>query len=183
MDAFRWLHLTDLHWGLTGQKHLWPTIREKFFEDLGRLHAVTGPWDAVLFTGDLVQKGDPAEFSQLDESVLGPLWNRFRELDSNPVLLTVPGNHDLKRPGAKARKTPTIRWLLEPDGFQKIAEEFWNDRRSPYRRAIDSAFKAYQTWSTLRTARPIRSTPASCRGISRPPSAPAMVAAHRSQEL
>ncbi len=34
MDAFNWLHLTDLHWGLTGQKPLWSNIREQFFKDL-----------------------------------------------------------------------------------------------------------------------------------------------------
>ena len=143
MDAFRWLHLTDLHWGQTGQRPSWPEIRKRFFEDLARLHKKTGPWHAVLFTGDLVQKGDPDEFAQLDSEVFGPLWKCFERLGSNPILLTVPGNHDLKRP---KRKNPTIDWLLEPQGYQKKVGEFWTNKRNPYRRAVHNTFKAYEAW-------------------------------------
>ncbi len=61
-DSFSWLHLTDFHNGLTGQDCLWPTLRAPFLDDLARLHELCGPWDAVLFTGDFVQSGEPAQF-------------------------------------------------------------------------------------------------------------------------
>ena len=72
MSAFNWLHLTDLHWGQTGQKHLWPEIREQFFDDLKDLRGKCGPWQAVLFSGDFVQQGEVEEFEQLEQDVLGP---------------------------------------------------------------------------------------------------------------
>lgn len=149
MDAFNWLHLTDLHWGLTGQKHLWPTIRQKFFEDLGKLRSKTGPWHAVLFTGDLVQKGTKDEFQSLEDKVFGPLWQRFLELDCDPVLLAVPGNHDLKRPPANSRSA-AVRWLRTPTRFQDIAEEFWEDEKSEYRREVTKAFGSYRQWWATR---------------------------------
>ena len=121
MDAFSWLHLTDLHWGLTGQKPLWPNVREQFFKDLAEVRPKTGPWHAVLFTGDLVRNGSKDEFASLEDSVFGPLWERFRQLDCNPVLLAVPGNHDLKRPSAKSQSA-SVRWLRTPGRFQEIAE-------------------------------------------------------------
>jgi hypothetical protein len=145
VDAFRWLHLTDLHWGQTGQKHLWPEIREEFFKDLARLHKKTGPWHAVLFTGDLVFRGDPDEFAQLDSQVFGPLWKCFQELESNPILLTVPGNHDLKRPNEKDDDA-AVDWLREPEGYQKIAEKFWANESNPYRDVVHDTFKAYDAW-------------------------------------
>ncbi len=149
MDAFNWLHLTDLHWGLTGQNPLWSNIREQFFKDLEVLRPKTGPWHAVLFTGDLVQQGTPDEFDSLEDKVLGPLWERFRQLDCNPVLLTVPGNHDLKRPDAKSRSA-AVRWLRTPGRFQEIAEEFWEDDESEYRREVHQAFAGYRQWWAAR---------------------------------
>ena len=44
MDAFSWLHLTDLHCGQTGEKHLWPNFRKAFFEDLAKVYERCGPW-------------------------------------------------------------------------------------------------------------------------------------------
>ncbi|WP_295888829.1 hypothetical protein [uncultured Thiohalocapsa sp.] len=56
-DGFAWLHLTDPHYGLSGQDCLWPNLRQPFLDDIAKLHGRCGPWDAVLFTGDLVQSG------------------------------------------------------------------------------------------------------------------------------
>lgn len=49
---FSWLHLTAFHFGLKGQNFLWPNLRQPFLDDLEKLHQQTGPWQAVLFTGD-----------------------------------------------------------------------------------------------------------------------------------
>ena len=81
-DRFAWLHLTDLHFGLKGQGYLWPTLRQPFLDDLAVLHDLSGPWDAVLFTGDLVQSGESAQFRQMQQQGLDPLWERLGILGS-----------------------------------------------------------------------------------------------------
>lgn len=108
---------------------------------------MSGPWDAVLFTGDLVQSGSEAEFAELEDKVLGPLWAHFAKLGTkDPVLLTVPGNHDLARPESKKPKA-ALRLMLQKNGFRDIAEEFWSDPSCEYREIISAAFANYQTWS------------------------------------
>ncbi len=146
MRVFNWLHLTDLHYGLTEQVHLWPNVRTSLFEDLGRIHDTAGPWHAVLFTGDLVQSGDEKEFNALTDEVFGPLWERLSVLGSpSPTLLTVPGNHDLSRPKGK-HPSAALRQLLRPQGLLEVSGEFWDEPDSEYRQVIDEAFKNYQSW-------------------------------------
>ncbi len=142
MECFSWLHLTDLHRGMKEQHWLWPGVREIFFEDLERLHEKCGPWDLVLFTGDLTQRGNMEEFQKVDE-ILEQLWTYFKKLGSSPKLLAVPGNHDLVRP---RRTDPSVRllqqWADQPD----IQDEFWEEADSPYRQVIKRAFKNYTIW-------------------------------------
>jgi 3',5'-cyclic AMP phosphodiesterase CpdA len=57
MRSFGWLHFTDLHQGLDAQGWLWPGVRDVLFTDLEQLHERCGPWDLVLFSGDLTQRG------------------------------------------------------------------------------------------------------------------------------
>lgn len=142
MTYFSWLHLTDLHCGMREQHWLWPGVRENFFEDLEKLHKKCGPWDLVLFTGDLTRQGSAEEFQKVDE-LLNQLWTHFKELGSSPKLLAVPGNHDLVR---LKRKTAPVRllqqWVDQPD----VQEEFWEDAKSSYRRTVVKAFKNYVAW-------------------------------------
>src|SRR6266498_3859697 len=97
MTSVRWLHLSDLHRGMTPQKWLWANIESEFFDDLKKLYDRCGPWDLVLFTGDLTQRGGADEFSKLNET-LERLYNVLRSIGSDPTFLAVPGNHDLVRP-------------------------------------------------------------------------------------
>jgi predicted MPP superfamily phosphohydrolase len=145
MKRFDWLHLTDLHFGLSGQPPLWPNIKQAFFEDLARMHDRTGPWQVVLFTGDFVQQGREDEFAKLEERVLAPLWERMKELGSEPRLLAVPGNHDLQRPDSK-KPSAALRQLLKAGGFHEIAEEFFDDPDGEYREVIKKAFASYAEW-------------------------------------
>ncbi|MCP4696135.1 MAG: AAA family ATPase [Gammaproteobacteria bacterium] len=142
MTSFSWLHLSDLHHGMEEQGWLWPNIKEKFFEDLDRLHDKCGPWDLVLFTGDLTQTGSSEEFDKLD-GLLISLWEHFGKLGSNPRLLAVPGNHDLIRPYAKKPSVLLLRQWKTPPEVQK---DFWEDETSAYRQLIKEAFENYSAW-------------------------------------
>ncbi len=156
MAKFTWLHLTDLHCGMKEQEHLWPNIRDKFFDDLKKMHDRTGQWDAVLFTGDLVQRGAADEFDKLNK-LLDKLWEHFEKLGSNPILLAVPGNHDLVRPDPKSSAMRLLtKWQLNPE----IHEEFWEDPKSEYRKIIEEAFANYSAWweeKTCNLSLPIQS--------------------------
>ncbi|MCP4698302.1 MAG: metallophosphoesterase, partial [Gammaproteobacteria bacterium] len=141
-NDFCWLHLTDLHHGMREQHWLWPGVREIFFEDLKRLHEKSGPWDLVLFTGDLTQKGSAEEFRKLDE-FFERLWKFFDSLGFNPRLLAVPGNHDLLRP---SQKDPAVKLISQWQQQQDIQTEFWENAKSPYRRVVAKAFAKYTAW-------------------------------------
>jgi hypothetical protein len=144
MARFSWLHLTDFHFGLEGQKTLWGNLREPFFDDLAELHKTTGPWQAVFFTGDLVQQGKSQEFNEMQKEVLERLWEKLRELqEESAILLAVPGNHDLVRP-KKGRSG--VDMLLMPGGFDFIADSFWSTPNGDYRQVITKAFGAYNEW-------------------------------------
>ena len=144
MTHFSWLHLTDLHCGQ--QEHSWllPGVQDIFFEDLKRLYQKCGPWDLVLFTGDLTQKGTTEDF-QKAQVFLEQLWKCFETFDAPlPTLLAVPGNHDLVRP---AKKTAVVRMLT--GNFSEIQEEFWDhtaEEGEEYRQIVTTAFEKYMTW-------------------------------------
>ena len=146
IPSFTWLHLTDLHFGSVGQHHLWPNVRDAFFGDLERLHNLSGPWDAVLFTGDLVRSGLPDQYQRLSDEVLDPLWSKMADLGSKDIpLLAVPGNHDLVRSDPK-RTSPAHLVLTNVELFQQVAEDFWSDAESEYRRSVEEAFASYLDW-------------------------------------
>jgi len=141
---FNWLHLTDFHQGLRDQDWLWPNMQEEFFRDLERLHAKAGPWDLILFTGDLSNRGNPQEFVRFEQE-MAKLRGRLNQIapGPEPLLLAVPGNHDLIRPAAKDPLVKLLnRWGEDPD----VAEAFWNDGACGYRQVIDTAFAGYTSW-------------------------------------
>jgi predicted MPP superfamily phosphohydrolase len=142
MSSINWLHLSDLHRGMTAQKYLWTNIESEFFDDLSRLHELSGPWDIIFFTGDLTQRGTADEFTKLSET-LERLYQHLRALGSNPTLLTVPGNHDLQRPN---KLSPGVKVLKDWQNNKDIHHEFWSNKDSEYRRLITDSFKSYSKW-------------------------------------
>ena len=157
-DAFSWLHLTDFHYGLNGQDCLWPNLREPFLESLEALHDRCGPWQAVLFTGDLVQSGESAQFAKMQAEVLDPLWEKLTALGSgDAVFLAVPGNHDLYRPRPELPDfdDPAMETLLRPGGFDSVEAKFWQQPAGTYRRAVNDVFAAYTEWWEKVPRRPV----------------------------
>lgn len=141
MESVRWLHLTDLHVGMSNEGCLWANIEEAFFQDLANLHSVCGPWDFVVLTGDLVQKGHEGEYTKLAER-LARIWGHLSHLGSKPAVLAVPGNHDLVRPP----ETDRLAELQDEVRKRRPEAQFWQDEESEYRRIVDDAFANYVSW-------------------------------------
>lgn len=142
MPTISWLHLSDLHFGMKGQEWLWPSLRQEFYDDLSRVAESAGPWDAVIFSGDLTQKGTVDEFNKLS-GVLDELWKHLKSLGSEPLMLCVPGNHDLERPESH---DPIVKALRQWHKDKEIRDVFWNNENNDYKRAIDKYFENYSNW-------------------------------------
>ncbi|HTN91588.1 MAG TPA: metallophosphoesterase, partial [Sorangium sp.] len=139
-----WLHLTDLHQGMGGTSWLWPNVMGALFDDLARLHDLCGPWDLVLFTGDLTQRGSRDEFEKLD-ATLDRLWRRFDQLGSQPRLITVPGNHDLDRP--RSDLDPYVLALSQWHERPRLRDHVLDEKSGrAYLDFLAQAFKNYTAW-------------------------------------
>lgn len=141
-SSLGFLLLSDFHQGQKGADVLWPNIQERFYDDLSYLHDVAGPWEVVFFTGDLTQKGTREEFEAFSAR-LDELWTHFRSLGSSPILLPVPGNHDLTRPHAASA---VVQALLAWNTNQDLREHFWATDDNEYRMTVNTAFLNYAAW-------------------------------------
>lgn len=138
---FNWLHLSDIHIGQKKQ-WLWPNFKAKFLEDLRRLSIDAGPIDLVLFSGDLTQNGAEDQYDLLTKELL-EIWEMWDKLGQQPVLFTVPGNHDLVRPSAKDAR---VKIFTERGSDPDIVKEFWEEDDNQYIQIVRSAFANYFTW-------------------------------------
>ena len=128
MPTIRWLHLTDLHMGMSGQAPLWPNMEQAVLDDLAYLQKQIGSWDLVLFTGDLTQKGTKEEFEAIEKYFL-KLWSHFKAWGFEPKLLAIPGNHDLVRP--EDHTDSTLITLLHNWSLPAVQAPFWEKPDSP----------------------------------------------------
>lgn len=138
---FSWLHLTDLHVGMANQDWLWPAFRTLLLDDLETMHSATGPWDVVIFSGDLTQRGDRSEFDRLD-TILNEMWDLFRKLGFSPSLFVIPGNHDVQRPRLDSAVRTLMRWWDEVD----VQAEFFGSQDNEYRSLVDGVFSEFASW-------------------------------------
>ena len=127
---------------MSAQASLWPNIEKPFFEDLERISQKCGRWDFIMFSGDLVQKGDPKEYVKLNET-LKRLYERLHSLGSDPVLLVVPGNHDLKRPASSDENVQKLQRFHQD---MAVSNEFWGNSGSPLRHLVKNAFAPFVRW-------------------------------------
>jgi calcineurin-like phosphoesterase family protein len=141
-----WLHVTDLHVGMKDQDYRFPRVRTEFFEDLKWLHERSGPWDLIFFTGDLTQRGAKNEFEKLGD-FLARLDKECTQLSGTaPLLVPIPGNHDLERFSLEKASNPTgwmfANWHDEPE----VQNIFWDQPQSDYRKLVTKAFENYTAW-------------------------------------
>ncbi|MCR8714357.1 metallophosphoesterase [Stenotrophomonas indicatrix] len=141
MDTARILHISDLHQGMGLQKVLMPAYRKALFDDFKELADISGSWGLVVFSGDLVQSGRREEYEAL-ESFLQEVWGCFDKIGFNPILFSVPGNHDLSRPtsGSIGEKAFSHWW----DGEDLSVHLF--EGTGGYKETISSVFSGYVEW-------------------------------------
>lgn len=95
MEQLTWLHLSDLHRGQPGEAGRWPAARSAALADMRAMAQDIGAPDVILFTGDLAFSGQDEEYRKVEETL-----QEIREaVTGDPLVITVPGNHDLARPG------------------------------------------------------------------------------------
>jgi len=146
----RWLHLSDLHLGCRG-KEVWWQAHEEFEASVREKTRELGAPDLLLFTGDLTFSGQPEQFKQVDDfldALLGWIRKEVPEGTPEPLLITVPGNHDLQRP------EPSFPYQFldtyhEPDSpaRRQLDETLWGRKgKKPDASHIDPLFSAYQRW-------------------------------------
>lgn len=101
-----------------------------------------GKIDLVIFSGDIAQKGSPAEFEKAG-NILDQFWKELAKLGSQPILFVQPGNHDILRP---TKLKPELLILKKWWEFASIHDEFFSDENSGYKRAADELLLNYKNW-------------------------------------
>ncbi|WP_295437567.1 TIR domain-containing protein [uncultured Thiodictyon sp.] len=147
---FNWLHFTDLHCGMREDRWLWDTVLDRLRKDLAILQPRCGPWDLILFTGDLTDRGTRAQFDELDARLTRLADCVAAGQDGRqPILLAVPGNHDLQRPPSDDEGLSVLAaWRAQPP----LPPLFWDKPDAVARKTIDTAFAEYRAWWERRVA-------------------------------
>ena len=141
----RWLHLSDLHVGCPG-KALWWTVANEFEKSVKEYVARLGRPDLILFTGDLVFKGDKEEFTKVSQ-FLDKLLEWIGE--PAPLIVSVPGNHDLARPqkltALPFRVLDKYHLGTDDEDIRNLIEAVWTGKK-PDSSFFDPLFGNYQNW-------------------------------------
>ncbi len=148
-----WLHLTDLHCGQKGEVGRLPKIEKAFLDDLVKVlrkqRLVIG---LVFFSGDLGYRGEDGDFIQAT-AFLGRILARIEAEntrhgasadDATPILLPVPGNHDLTRPDAAGREVLTRNLGTRKPGEPALSATAMTEVQE----VLDEAFAGYERWLT-----------------------------------
>jgi tetratricopeptide (TPR) repeat protein len=130
------LHLSDLHHGQAGEGGRWPSYREVVLADMAAWAREHGPPDLILFTGDLSYSGKPEEF----DLVTRTLAQIRGAVGGDPVVVPVPGNHDLVWP--RAPHGTFRHYLNDPELRQGFLREPDEDALQFLRKR----FAAYLAW-------------------------------------
>ncbi len=145
---WRWLHLSDIHTGCRGEAYRRQAM-EAFRTDIVTMTGRLGPPDLILLTGDMANFGKKSEFDRFD-AFLGELlgWLKKVAAESAPLVIPVPGNHDLVRPkGAAARPYSILKQFslgdVDPD-IKELRKEIWSSKTRPL--FFHRLFKNYLEW-------------------------------------
>ncbi|MBL8901628.1 MAG: SUMF1/EgtB/PvdO family nonheme iron enzyme, partial [Planctomycetes bacterium] len=148
----RWIHLSDLHLGSPGRE-LWPSLEQSFGESVAELVQLQGPPDLIFLTGDLSYSGRAEEFERVD-AFLDRLERKLSLRGAEvPLLLPVPGNHDLAWPDEEELHEYTALDAYEdpepPLGARTLRKLFFEKGKTDLLRR---RFASYLAWWERRVA-------------------------------
>lgn len=127
MSVFKWLHLSDFHFGkkpdFTYQQ---PLLASKIIDHVVKYSEENGQPDAIFITGDIANSGEIDEYSLFNDIVLVPLMGFLGE-DFCEKIFLVPGNHDVQR--NKNRKFGRDEYLGLEDGNFEPSNISLGDRK------------------------------------------------------
>lgn len=127
MSVFKWLHLSDFHFGkkpdFTYQQ---PLLASKIIDHVIKYSEENGPPDAIFITGDIANSGEIDEYSLFNDIILVPLMSFLGE-DFCEKIFLVPGNHDVQR--NKNRKFGRDEYLGLEDGNFEPSDISLGDRK------------------------------------------------------
>jgi len=159
-NSFRWLHFSDIHVGMGVQVPLWPRFDTLLLDDLEIACRKTGGIDLIVFSGDLTQTGSADEFLAFDK-IMDRILERLEQLGSAPKIVSVPGNHDLKRPD---KMSPSAVALAQFWREKELQRHVWEDDNATYRIFLAEVFSNYSEWQRRSIERGIHLAP-EARGL------------------
>lgn len=144
--VYRWLHLSDLHVGCKGDA-LWWQMLDDFEHSLDPWLARVGAPDLLLLTGDLAWSGTAAEYERLDRFLERLLRTIEAKAGHRPLLVPVPGNHDLQRPTGRRLATYRLFDAYETgatdEDVKALHDELWKDHNPEF---VADLFTGYTGW-------------------------------------
>lgn len=110
----RWIHISDIHYNYSNYSN--EKMRSSFINSIEDYVKDNGEFDFIVVTGDIVYKG-----GEYDEQLVG-FFNKLILVSGidKENLFMVPGNHDIKRSGARNR---LIRTIVSSKDISKEVEE------------------------------------------------------------
>ncbi|MBF0127410.1 MAG: metallophosphoesterase, partial [Magnetococcales bacterium] len=146
--TIRWLHLSDMHMGCPGKTDR-DHMLQVFSGHVSRFATQRGVPDLILITGDIAWSGTEEQYREFDAFLLK--LNQWLGVEAGlpgPVVVPVPGNHDLVWPSeAKLKRAFSI--LVDIAAGQRAEnltelEENLHDETN--KGMFAELFKAYHAW-------------------------------------
>ncbi|HMV66800.1 MAG TPA: metallophosphoesterase, partial [Myxococcota bacterium] len=145
------MHLTDLHVGQPREGGRVANIERELLADLKRVMTGSDPLSiaVIFFSGDIAFRGVDSEYVRAS-AILGRVCEQVRRCNEDlgaqhpmPILVPVPGNHDLVRPRDPG-DADAIR-----SAFQSRAAHsppLWQSGQAGVRALVNAAFAPYAAW-------------------------------------
>jgi len=153
----QWLHISDLHLKCEGRELWWQTEND-FERSVRKVVREIGTPDFIFLTGDLTNSGAEDQFKLVD----GFLDKLLSSIDESappekngiPILMAVPGNHDLVRPEGLAafpyRVLDRYEKGADDSDVDQLSTSLWQGNIAEKRKAaktfFDPLFGCYRQW-------------------------------------
>ncbi|MBF0185256.1 MAG: SUMF1/EgtB/PvdO family nonheme iron enzyme [Magnetococcales bacterium] len=146
-DPVHWLHISDIHMGCRGNE-LWWQVHQEFAASVREMAKRLGTPDMILISGDLAWQGRKEEYGQFDQFLTElRKWVKKSPGDLDPLVIPVPGNHDLDRNETLNDELQLLSDMLDTSVWSKnlprLEKKIWEN---PLPTPFQAPFKNYLEW-------------------------------------